>query len=94
MTEKISRGVGGRGESDVGNASGGIWGWCAFGELSGTLDSSSLVEAPLVEAVATGALLSENLRVELSDVRDLIRCPRKLFLHERLQALQARKVRS
>lgn len=33
-------------------------------------------------------------RVELSNVRDLMRCPRKLFLQERLQALQARKVLS
>ena len=33
-------------------------------------------------------------RVELSNVPDLMRCPRKLFLHERLQALQVWKVRS
>lgn len=39
-------------------------------------------------------IVSKALRVELSNTRNLMRCPRKLLLHERLQALQARKVRS
>ena len=54
-----------------------------------------------VAGISAGATLSAGsttvfnaLRTEVSNTRDLMRCPRKLFLHDRLQALHARNVQS
>lgn len=84
-------------------------GWPVFTVLSGVPGVSWCEAKPLrvgsgcdwVAVGSPGAVLDEPCLclasvslVELSKVRDLIWCPMKLFLHDRLHALQARKIRS
>ena len=106
MTEKISKGVGGRGDPGADKAPGGVSRGVTGRDVLGVGSSGRGLGGDSISSQAVfgffvavrvdeeSSRTATALRAELSNIRDLMRCPRKLFLHDRLQAPHARKVRS